>query len=102
MEFNLAAVHEAIAAAIPEHEIVVFRDRRLSCADLNERTRRLANHLLDRARLPAFTVIPLAASAWATSVPLRLRLAGLPADGLGRARDPVPRGVRTEAGTDPR
>jgi len=40
---NLAAVHEAIAAAIPEHECIVFRDRRLSWADVTERTRRLAD-----------------------------------------------------------
>jgi len=39
---NLAAVHEAIAAAIPEHECFVFGERRLSWADVTERTRRLA------------------------------------------------------------
>ncbi|MEY2432194.1 MAG: 3-oxocholest-4-en-26-oate---CoA ligase [Acidimicrobiaceae bacterium] len=45
MEFNLAQVHEAIAAAIPERECIVFRDRRLSWRDVTERTRRLANVL---------------------------------------------------------
>jgi len=47
MEFNLAQVHEAIAAAIPDRECIVFRDRRLTWADVNERTRRLANVLGD-------------------------------------------------------
>ena len=47
MEFNLAKVHEAIAAAIPERECIVFRDRRLSWADVTDRTRRLANVLAD-------------------------------------------------------
>jgi fatty-acyl-CoA synthase len=45
MDFSLAAVHEAIAEAIPSREVVVFRDRRLTYAKLNERTRRLANYL---------------------------------------------------------
>jgi fatty-acyl-CoA synthase len=48
MDFSLAAVHEAIAEAIPSREIVVFRNRRLTYGQLNERTRRLANHLLAR------------------------------------------------------
>jgi fatty-acyl-CoA synthase len=52
MEFNLAAVQEAIATAMPDHEIVVFRDRRLRWADLNDRTRRLANYLLARGLEP--------------------------------------------------
>ena len=47
MEFNLAEVHEAIAAAIPDRECIVFRDRRLTWADINDRTRRLANVLGD-------------------------------------------------------
>ena len=47
MEFNLARVHEAIAAAIPDRECIVFRDRRLSWADVTDRTRRLANVLGD-------------------------------------------------------
>jgi fatty-acyl-CoA synthase len=48
MEFNLAQVHEAVAAAVPDRECVVWRDRRLTYADVTERTRRLANHLLSR------------------------------------------------------
>ncbi|MEY2436042.1 MAG: 3-oxocholest-4-en-26-oate---CoA ligase, partial [Acidimicrobiaceae bacterium] len=47
VEFNLAQVHEAIAAAIPDRECIVFRDRRLTWSDVNERTRRLANVLAD-------------------------------------------------------
>ena len=39
---------EAIAEAIPERECLVHRDRRLTWADVTERTRRLANHLLSR------------------------------------------------------
>ncbi len=43
--FNLAAISEAIAAAIPERECIVFGERRLSWAAFTERTRRLANYL---------------------------------------------------------
>jgi len=42
---NLAAIHEAIAAAVPDRECLVFRDRRLSWADVTDRTRRLADVL---------------------------------------------------------
>jgi 3-oxocholest-4-en-26-oate---CoA ligase len=45
--FNLAAIHEAIAAAIPERECLVFRDRRLTWAQFTDRTRRLASLLRD-------------------------------------------------------
>ncbi len=48
MEFNLAQVQEAVAAAIPEREALVWRDCRLSYGALTERTRRLANYLLGR------------------------------------------------------
>jgi acyl-CoA synthetase (AMP-forming)/AMP-acid ligase II len=48
MEFNLAEINEAIAAAIPERECIVFRDRRLTWRSFNERTRRLANYLSAR------------------------------------------------------
>lgn len=44
-ELNLAAVHEAIAAAIPERECIVWRDRRLTWADVTDRSRRLASVL---------------------------------------------------------
>jgi len=39
---NLAQLHEAIAAEIPERECIVFRDRRYRFAEVTERTRRLA------------------------------------------------------------
>ena len=48
--FNLAWLHEAIAAVVPQRECLVFRDRRLSWADVTDRTRRLAD-LLKRAGL---------------------------------------------------
>jgi len=43
--FNLALIHEAIAARIPEREAIVFRDRRISWRELTDRTRRLADLL---------------------------------------------------------
>jgi 3-oxocholest-4-en-26-oate---CoA ligase len=46
MDFNLATVHEAVAAAIADREAIVFRDRRLTSGQLTVRTRQLANHLL--------------------------------------------------------
>lgn len=46
MGFNLAEINEAIAAAIPERECIVFRDRRFRWAEFAERTRRLANFLI--------------------------------------------------------
>jgi len=46
-EFNLATVHETIAAAIPDHECVVQGTERLTYADITDRTRRLANVLHD-------------------------------------------------------
>ncbi len=48
MEFNLAQVHQAVEAVVPERECIVFRDRRLSYAQVGDRTRRLANVLRDR------------------------------------------------------
>ena len=45
-EFSLAEVLEAIGASRPDAECLVFRDRRFTWADMNERTRRLANHLI--------------------------------------------------------
>ncbi|MFN3254141.1 MAG: acyl-CoA synthetase [Ilumatobacter sp.] len=45
-DISLAEVHEAIAASRPDEECLVFRDRRLTWADVTDRTRRLANHLL--------------------------------------------------------
>jgi len=45
MDFNLAEISEAIAAAIPDRDCIVFRDRRYSWKVFNERTRRLGNFL---------------------------------------------------------
>jgi len=45
-EFNLAQVHDAVAAAVPDRECIVWRDRRLTYRDVAERSNRLANHLL--------------------------------------------------------
>ena len=42
---NLAALHEAISDAIPDHECLVFRDRRLRWRQVQDRTRRLAARL---------------------------------------------------------
>jgi fatty-acyl-CoA synthase len=46
MGFNLAEINEAIAAAIPQRECLVFRDRRITWAEFSARTRRLAHCLL--------------------------------------------------------
>jgi len=46
MEFNLATVNEAVAAAVPDRDAIVWGDRRISYGELAGRTRRLANHLL--------------------------------------------------------
>jgi fatty-acyl-CoA synthase len=48
MEFNLADLNEAIATEFPDREAIVWRDRRITYGDLAERTRRLANYLVDR------------------------------------------------------
>jgi fatty-acyl-CoA synthase len=42
---NLAAIHEAIAAEVPDRECIVFRDRRLSWRQVTDRSRRLASVL---------------------------------------------------------
>jgi 3-oxocholest-4-en-26-oate---CoA ligase len=44
---NLAEIHEALAAAMPDKECIIFRDRRLTWGEVGERTRRLANVLAD-------------------------------------------------------
>jgi 3-oxocholest-4-en-26-oate---CoA ligase len=41
-EHNLGALHEAIAAAVPQRDCLVWRDRQLSWAEVTVRTRRLA------------------------------------------------------------
>ncbi len=42
---NLAVIHEAIAEAIAERECLVDRDRRLTWAQVTDRSRRLADLL---------------------------------------------------------
>jgi len=44
-EHNLAALHEAIATTIPDRDCIIWRDRRLSWAEVTDRTRRLADVL---------------------------------------------------------
>lgn len=44
-EVNIAEAQEAVGAAIPDREAIVFRDRRFTYAQWNERTRRLGNYL---------------------------------------------------------
>ena len=46
--FNFADLNEAIAAAIPDREALVWRDRRISYAQLASRSRRLARYLHQR------------------------------------------------------
>jgi fatty-acyl-CoA synthase len=48
MEFNLAQVNEAVTPDIADREAVVWGDRRITFGDLAERTRRLANHMIER------------------------------------------------------
>ena len=47
-EFNLAEVHEAVAAANPDRPAIVWGERSWTYAELTERTRRFANALADR------------------------------------------------------
>ncbi len=47
-QFPVAEVHEAIAATRPDEVCLVHRDLRLTWAQVTDRTRRLANHLLSR------------------------------------------------------
>jgi acyl-CoA synthetase (AMP-forming)/AMP-acid ligase II len=48
MDFHFPQVHRAIAAAVPDRDAIVFRDRRIRYGQLAERSRRLANFLLAR------------------------------------------------------
>lgn len=48
MEFNLAQVFSAVATAIPDRDCVVFGDRRLSYAQIEDRSHRLARALYER------------------------------------------------------
>ena len=45
MEFNLAEVFTAVAAAVPDRDCIVFGDRRLTFAEVDDRTARLARVL---------------------------------------------------------
>jgi fatty-acyl-CoA synthase len=45
-QFSVAEVHEAIAATRPDEVCLAFRDHRFTWAEVTERTRRLANHLI--------------------------------------------------------
>ena len=45
-QISVAELHEAIAALQPDKECLIFRNRRLTWADVTERTRRLANYLI--------------------------------------------------------
>jgi len=47
-QFSVAELHEAIAATRPDDICLVFRDHRFTWAQVTERTRRLANHLLSQ------------------------------------------------------
>src|SRR5689334_10744201 len=47
-QFSLAAVHEALGAAMAERVCIVHRQRRLTWREITERTRRLANYLRGR------------------------------------------------------
>ena len=47
-QFNLALVNEVITAAIPDREVLVWRDRRITYGQLGERSRRLASYLHGR------------------------------------------------------
>ncbi|WP_433244930.1 AMP-binding protein [Actinomadura nitritigenes] len=44
-QLDLATLHEAVAAAVPDREAMVWRDRRLSWSEVAGRTRRLAHVL---------------------------------------------------------
>jgi fatty-acyl-CoA synthase len=46
-QFTFTAMFEAVAGAYPERECIVFRDRRLTYADVLDRSRRLAHVLAD-------------------------------------------------------
>ena len=48
LNLNLATINEAISANVPEREAIVFRERRITYRELNRRTRKLANLLLNQ------------------------------------------------------
>lgn len=52
MEFNLAAIFEAVADAVPDREALVCAERRLTFRQLDERANQLAHHLAARGVKP--------------------------------------------------
>lgn len=46
MTMNLGTINDAVANAVPLREAIVFRDLRITYYELQQRTRRLANYLL--------------------------------------------------------
>jgi fatty-acyl-CoA synthase len=46
MPLSLAELSEIVADAVPDREALVWREKRFTYADLKDRTRRLANHLI--------------------------------------------------------
>ncbi len=48
MSFALGPMNEAVSAAVPDRIAIIHRDRRLTYAQVAERSRRLANFLLSR------------------------------------------------------
>ncbi|MEM9033385.1 MAG: acyl-CoA synthetase [Actinomycetota bacterium] len=48
VELNLAEIHEALAEQLPDRECLVYREHRFTWSDVTDRTRRVANALLDR------------------------------------------------------
>src|SRR5690349_8012838 len=47
-QFNVADVHEQLSAALADRTAIVHRGRRVTWAELNDRSRRLANYLHGR------------------------------------------------------
>ena len=48
VQFNLAKAFDTLVETLADRECIVWRDRRLSYADLQERSRRLASYLHGR------------------------------------------------------
>lgn len=46
MTFSLARLQEVLAETVPDQEVIIFRDRRLTWRQYHDRCRRLANYLL--------------------------------------------------------
>ena len=47
MEYNLAQIHEAVEASVGDRPCIIFRERTFTFTDVGNRTRQLANVLLD-------------------------------------------------------